>query len=644
MKTPARHLCLGAAFALVATLLAATWARSADEQPAPAGQSAAAPVADAPTPAPTVAKPDQAPAAPAPQTATEPAEKPELRRLDVPAETKTEAPDAVPASDSAGKKTEAPAAEKPDHHPQHKGRNLSFGHKQYHHSDNSRVTFGGDSRLEEGEEADAVVSIFGSSTSDGNVGDAVVSVLGSSTSNGNVGDAVVSVLGSTRVAGGRVGGAAVAVVGDTYVNTHVGEAAVAVLGNVELGPKAEVDGDVVSVGGTVKRDAGAIVHGNVQNVAIGPVFGGFGGMDWLQAWVKQCLLHVRPLAFGPHLLWAWWIALGFLGLYALIALVFGGAVEKCAQTLEQRPGYSLLAAVLTVLITPIAIILLCVTVIGVALVPFIAAGLFFANLFGKAVILACIGRGLVRLVDRNAAMHAALTVLIGGAVVLLLYTVPILGFIVYKVVGVLGLGVVVYTLLLSAKRKPAPPAVPPAAGGGIVPGPVPPVAPSPESVGVVAAVSGAEAAATAEGVVPPVAPAAIPPPVAISASTFARAGFWIRLAASAIDAIIVGIAIGFLPHVLRPNYLLLFAGYSAVLWALKGTTVGGIVCSLKVVRLDDRRVDWMTALVRALGAFLSLFAAGLGFIWVAFDEQKQSWHDKIAGTTIVTVPKGVSLV
>ena len=71
---------------------------------------------------------------------------------------------------------------------------------------------------------------------------------------------------------------------------------------------------------------------------------------------------------------------------------------------------------------------------------------------------------------------------------------------------------------------------------------------------------------------------------------------------------------------------------------------GGIICGLKVVRLDDRRIDWGVAVVRCLGGFLSLAIAGLGFIWVAFDDEKQSWHDKIAGTTIVRVPKGTPLL
>ncbi|HYP17976.1 MAG TPA: RDD family protein, partial [Opitutus sp.] len=142
----------------------------------------------------------------------------------------------------------------------------------------------------------------------------------------------------------------------------------------------------------------------------------------------------------------------------------------------------------------------------------------------------------------------------------------------------------------------------------------------------------------------PPAAAPIPPVNVVGASTLPRAGFWIRLAASALDIIIVALVANLIPHQLRPNLLLMFAVYCALLWGLKGTTVGGIICGLKLVRLDERPLDWPTAIVRVLGGFLSLVAAGIGFIWVAFDDQKQSWHDKIAGTTIVLVPKGVSLV
>jgi uncharacterized RDD family membrane protein YckC len=75
------------------------------------------------------------------------------------------------------------------------------------------------------------------------------------------------------------------------------------------------------------------------------------------------------------------------------------------------------------------------------------------------------------------------------------------------------------------------------------------------------------------------------------------------------------------------------------MWKLRGSTVGGIICDLRVVRLDGLAIDWTTAIVRALGCFLSLAIVGLGFIWIAFSDDKQAWHDKIAGTVVVRLAK-----
>ena len=110
-----------------------------------------------------------------------------------------------------------------------------------------------------------------------------------------------------------------------------------------------------------------------------------------------------------------------------------------------------------------------------------------------------------------------------------------------------------------------------------------------------------------------------------------------------IDAVIVGVVFNVLDHHTRLQ-LLALAAYGAIMWKLKGTTVGGIVCNLKILRVDGREIDWSTAIVRALGCFLSLIVCGLGFIWIAFDPGRQAWHDKIAGTVVVRVPQGVSLL
>jgi len=34
----------------------------------------------------------------------------------------------------------------------------------------------------------------------------------------------------------------------------------------------------------------------------------------------------------------------------------------------------------------------------------------------------------------------------------------------------------------------------------------------------------------------------------------------------------------------------------------------------------------------------------LGFFWIAFDNERQAWHDKIAGTVVVRTVRTVALV
>ena len=514
-------------------------------------------------------------------------------------------------------------------------------HRSWHvHRDhgNDIVNIGHDSILPLGQHADSVVSVFGSSTSEGDAGD------------------VVSIFGDTRITG-EVSDSAVAVLGNVYIDGKVDGDAVAVLGNMDLGPHAEIDGNVVAVGGTLQRDPAAIVHGNVQNVFALD----FGGVGWLRAWVHHCLLYGRPLAVAPGLGWAWELALSFLALYAVLALLFGEGLTRCVQTFETRPGQSVLAALLAMLLTPVLVVLLFVTVIGIPAVPFVVFGLFCAGLFGKAVMLAWLGRRVTGRQSAGPMGHPAVAVLIGGALVLVLYLVPVIGFLVYKLLGLLGLGAVVYTVLLTVRAHQAarsgsggaPPA--PGSAPGSAPGPAPsvpgpaPSAPGPAPAARAAFASdsgppGSESSSTGDVPSPPPQPPPPPPPPPSPPVTAAlpRAGFWIRMGALLIDALLVGILLGVL-HV-RHLELVVLAAYGAVMWKHRGATVGGIVFDLHVVRLDGRALDWETAIVRALSCFLSLAVAGLGFIWIAFDDNRQAWHDKIAGTVVVRVAKAAPLV
>ena len=422
------------------------------------------------------------------------------------------------------------------------------------------------------------------------------------------------------------------------INGHVGGEVVCVGGDLTLGPDAEVGGEVVVVGGEMKKDPSAILHSQVQQVrlpVIRPVF----------AWVKSALLKARLLSFDPGAAWAWLVAAAFLGFYVLLALVFPRGMVKCAETLEQRPGHVILTALLTMLAMPLVFLLLAITGIGILVIPFLSIGLFVAKLFGRAAMLAWFGRRFTGLLGAGPGSHVAVSVLGGGIVVALLYTVPILALVVAMLISVLGLGTVIYTLILSMRRngaKPAPVALP-----------VPPAGSPPPLAPAVALAAGVPVATTGTAI-PPAIPAATPPPtisagtppLAISAATLPRAGFWIRTAALLIDGILCAIILKLIPfaHINCGAFFLILATYGAMMWKLRGTTVGGSICHLKVVRLDDRPLDWTGAIVRALSCFLSLAVVGFGFVWVAFDNEKQAWHDKIAGTTVVIVPKGVALI
>lgn len=481
------------------------------------------------------------------------------------------------------------------------------------------VVFNRNAFLGKGETAQTVVAIGGNAKVDGDSHDAVVTILGSSEVNGKVGDAVVAVLGSTTV------------------NGHVADAVVAVLGNVTLGPDAVVEGEVVSVGGSITRDPKAIVKGSIQEVAF---MDRFPDLTGLKAWISKCLFWGRMLWFGPGLNWVWLVASAFLVFYTILALLFPRGIEKSAEVLEQRPGGTFLAMLLTVLLTPVLVVLLCITVVGIAVVPFLIIGMIFATLFGKASVFAWIGRRVIKPGTEGAVGHPAFAVFVGGLIVMFLYTIPILGILLFKFFGLLGLAMVVYRLMLSLQREKPNKAPVPAAVAS--PGFAPPLM----SAVAVAPAFNADGSPAPAAEVPAAAAPLAPPPVMISAVTLPRAGFWIRLAAGLLDFLMMAFLVNvvFRTHD-GPGLMFFFlAAYSVVMWKTKGTTIGGVICGLKVVRLDDQPLDWTIAVVRALTAFLSFAVGGLGFIWVAFDDEKQSWHDKVAGTTIVRVPKGTPLL
>ena len=149
----------------------------------------------------------------------------------------------------------------------------------------------------------------------------------------------------------------------------------------------------------------------------------------------------------------------------------------------------------------------------------------------------------------------------------------------------------------------------------------------------------------------PSVPVAVPAPATVVPVVQAEyMGFWIRFVAALIDAVILGavsaiIALpAFLDLMFLPlRFLWLFAPwlYYWLFTGLKGQTPGKMAVGIKVVDARGENPGLGTAALREiLGKFVSSVAFCLGYLWIAIDEEKQGWHDKIASTHVVKVESG----
>ncbi len=79
--------------------------------------------------------------------------------------------------------------------------------------------------------------------------------------------------------------------------------------------------------------------------------------------------------------------------------------------------------------------------------------------------------------------------------------------------------------------------------------------------------------------------------------------------------------------------------YYAWCWNRGGQTLGLKSWKAKVVTMQGHSLDWKTALWRFLGSLLSWLPLGLGYLWILFDKEGLSWHDRLSGSQIILLPK-----
>lgn len=438
----------------------------------------------------------------------------------------------------------------------------------------------------------------------------------------------------TLPAGKRVE-SAVVIAGTARIEGTIEQDLVVVAGAATLAGTARVGGDVVVVGGTGDVQPGAVVGGDLVAVGSGlkvpPGFtpggdqvsvGAFAlGDQFANAapWLTRGLLWGRPIV--PDLPWMWAFVAVLVLLCLLINLVFEGPVRACTDTLGRKPLTTGLTGFLTILLIAPVSFILTVSVVGLALMPFLWLAFLIAGLIGNVAAARWIGcRVLPEESPRNR-LQAARSVGIGLAAIILVGMVPVAGLSAWALVSLLGLGAAA-TALVAGLRRENPPSPAPA--------PPPPTAESGSDT------SDSEAAEPSSRDTAP----AASPPEGESLSSFPRATFLRRLGALLLDLFLVtAIALAFFEiHPGRTFVLLLV--YRVALWSWKATTVGGIICGLRVVRMDGKPLAFTDALVRGLASILSAVAAGLGWLWILWDPERQAWHDKIARTLVVRVPAG----
>jgi len=431
------------------------------------------------------------------------------------------------------------------------------------------------------------------------------------------------------------------VFGDADISGHATGDVVVVMGTARLSSTASIDGAFVVVGGTAIAASGATVGGDAiligggldapadfkpggESVILGSTSLG-GRLNAFMPWITRGLLWGRPIV--PGLPWVWGIVGIFFLVYLALNIVFDRPVRACAGTLAGKPLTAFAVGLLVLLLAGPVCALLAVSVVGLVVVPFVVCALVVAGMVGKVGTARWIGMGvsLRESAEEETRLQSLISFAIGSAVITAAYIVPALGFIAWALLGVFSLGAATLAFVAAYRREnPAPP-----------PHPSPFVAAStpsqPEDAPQIAD-------APAVAVSPPV--QANAPLTTADLTTFPRAGFRDRLTAFVLDTILVALVYEILDVFRRDNTIFLFLlAYHIGFWAWKGTTVGGIICQLRVVRVDGAPLRPADALVRGLSSIFSLAVLGIGCLWILRDPERQAWHDKIAGTYVVKVPR-----
>lgn len=127
------------------------------------------------------------------------------------------------------------------------------------------------------------------------------------------------------------------------------------------------------------------------------------------------------------------------------------------------------------------------------------------------------------------------------------------------------------------------------------------------------------------------------------------AAFYDGLLLFAVNFVVGAIAIGInvqvsgdhlLPDIVGTTLLIattfLFYGW---FWTHGGQTLGMRTWRLQVLDHDGHCLSWGGSAIRFVAAGISWLALGLGWLWMLFDGNKETWHDKASQSRVMFHPK-----
>jgi uncharacterized RDD family membrane protein YckC len=134
------------------------------------------------------------------------------------------------------------------------------------------------------------------------------------------------------------------------------------------------------------------------------------------------------------------------------------------------------------------------------------------------------------------------------------------------------------------------------------------------------------------------------PEAAATSTTSERAGFWVRFGAALVDSILLGILSTILQLAFDgAGYALSFlvgvAYYVYCEGGERGQTIGKAALNIQVRSTDGGPIGYGRGFLRYVGRILSTIPLLLGYFWMLWDPNKQTWHDKIANSVVVPAPR-----